>query len=197
LTSFLTSFLPEIQEIEVTDKPATTEAPPAEKAFARTISPIIPENETEIVEAGKEGGSRATSYPITYHGGPVMTAPGTTCEFILPSPVEPLISTQLKNKIFFFPSLVLYLIMYGRMDASTKSIIQTFASGVGGTPWWSINRQYSGVGQMPLLYIVTDTTYSAGTYLTAQAMWNYIRSLTNRGILPLNSNAVYMLVTSR
>lgn len=73
----LASFLSEVQEIEVTDKPATTEAPPAEKAFVRTISPINPENETVIVEAGKQGQSRATSYPITYHGGPVMTAPGT------------------------------------------------------------------------------------------------------------------------
>lgn len=50
---------------------------------------------------------------------------------------------------------------------------------------------------MPLLYIVTDTTYSAGSYLTGQAMWTYIYSLTTRGVLPRNTNAIYMLVTSR
>jgi len=87
--------------------------------------------------------------------------------------------------------------MYGNMDSNTRSIIQTFAYGVGGTSWWSINNQYSGVGQMPLIYIVTDTTYSAGTYLTGQGMWNYIYSLISRGFLPWNTNAIYMLVTSR
>lgn len=87
--------------------------------------------------------------------------------------------------------------MYGVMDSSTKSIIQTFASGVGGSAWWSINYPYSAVGQMPLVYIVTDTTYSAGRSLTPQNMWTYITSLTTRGFLPLNTNAIYMLVTSR
>jgi hypothetical protein len=91
---------------------------------------------------------------------------------------------------------VVYLIMYGNMDANTKSIIQTFGIGVGGSSWWPINSAY-GVGYMPTVYLVTDTTYSAGTYLTPQGMWNYIASLTNRGFLPLNPNAIYMLVTSR
>ena len=50
---------------------------------------------------------------------------------------------------------------------------------------------------MPLQYIVTDTTYSAGSYLTPQGMWNYIASLITRGYLPANTNAIYMLVTSR
>lgn len=80
----LTFFLPEVQVIEVTDKPATTDAPPAEQAFVRNMSPVNPENETEIVEAQHQGQSRATSYPITYHGGPVMKTPGRTSELILP-----------------------------------------------------------------------------------------------------------------
>jgi hypothetical protein len=68
-----------VQEIDVTETPSTTDAPPSEQAFVRNMSPIHPDNETEIVEAQHEsqGKSRATSYPITYHGGPIMAAPGT------------------------------------------------------------------------------------------------------------------------
>ena len=62
---------------------ATTDAPPAEQAFVRNMSPVSTENQTEIVEAQEKGKSRATSYPITYHGGPVMTAPGTTTQLKL------------------------------------------------------------------------------------------------------------------
>ena len=86
--------------------------------------------------------------------------------------------------------------MYGNMAPTARSIIQTFGSGVGGSSWWAINNAY-GVGYMPLQYIVTDTTYSAGSYLTPQGMWNYIASLIIRGYLPANTNAIYMLVTSR
>ena len=93
--------------------------------------------------------------------------------------------------------LVLYLIMYGSMDYHTRYVLTSFSYGVGGSSWWAINNAYSGVGYLPVNYIVTDATYYYGTYLTIQNTWDYIASLINRGYLPSDYNAIYMLVTSR
>jgi hypothetical protein len=87
--------------------------------------------------------------------------------------------------------------LYGSIDSGTKNILTNFTAGVGGSAWWAINKGYSGVGSLPLKYIVTDTSYSAGTYFTTQTIWNYIASLINRGYLPADYNGIYMVVTSR
>ncbi len=87
--------------------------------------------------------------------------------------------------------------MYGSMDYHTRDILTNFATGIGGSSWWAINNAYSGVGYLPIRYIVTDTTYSFGTSFTTQTTWDYIASLINRGYLPSDYNAIYMLVTSR
>jgi hypothetical protein len=87
--------------------------------------------------------------------------------------------------------------MYGSIDSGTKDILTNFAAGVGGSSWWAVNNAYSGIGYLPLKYIVTDVTYSFGPYLTFQSTWDYIASLINRGYLPADYNGIYMLVTAR
>jgi hypothetical protein len=87
--------------------------------------------------------------------------------------------------------------MYGSIDYYTSDIITNFAFGVGGSSWWAVNNEYSGIGYLPIRYIVTDTTYSFGPLLTFQTTWDYIASLINRGYLPADYYGIYMLVTSR
>jgi hypothetical protein len=86
--------------------------------------------------------------------------------------------------------------MYGAMDSTTKTILTTFAAGVGGSVWWANNKAI-GIGSLTLKKIVSDKTYSAGTNFTTQTIWNYIASLINRGILPADYNGIYLVVTSR
>jgi hypothetical protein len=41
-----------------------------------------------------------------------------------------------------------YIIWYGNWTSTDQSIIQTFVTGVGATPWWAINKAYGGVGNL-------------------------------------------------
>jgi hypothetical protein len=63
----------DVVEVNVTDKPhARTEDVSGEQPVVRTISPINENNGSNFIQ----GHNRITNYPISYHGGPVMTSPG-------------------------------------------------------------------------------------------------------------------------
>lgn len=64
--------------IEVTADPlATSAAPQDEEPLARESGSSTMTNETVVIEGPEHVEGRATSYPITYHGGTVLTSPGT------------------------------------------------------------------------------------------------------------------------
>ena len=92
--------------------------------------------------------------------------------------------------------IVTYIIWYGTWTASAQSIITTFVTGLGATPWWGITKAY-GVG--PLVYkgAVSDTTYSQGKNLTVQGVWNVVVNAINTKGLSIDTNAVYLVLTSR
>ena len=92
--------------------------------------------------------------------------------------------------------IVTYIIWYGTWTAAAQSIITTFVSGVGTTPWWAINKAY-GVGNLVYKSAVSDATYSQGKTLTTQKVWNVVVNAINTKGLPANTNAIYLVLSSR
>ena len=92
--------------------------------------------------------------------------------------------------------IVTYIIWYGNWSTDAQSIITTFVAGVGATPWWAINNAYS-VGTLVYKGAVSDPTYSQGKNLTLQGVWNVVVNAINTKGLPINENAIYLVLSSR
>jgi len=92
--------------------------------------------------------------------------------------------------------LVVYVIWYGNWTAASQSIITTFLSGLGSTSWWAINKAY-GVRKIVFKKAVADTDYSQGKSLTLQKTWSVAEVAINKGLIPLNANAIYLVLSSR
>jgi hypothetical protein len=95
---------------------------------------------------------------------------------------------------FKFTFSVAYVIYYGTWPSASQAIIQTFLSGLGSTAYWAINKAYGGVGALVYKGFILDN-YSQGKSL--EAPWNVIQNAFNKKLLPQNTNAIYLVLSSR
>lgn len=122
-------------------------------------------------EAGKAKPARGNG--ITYHGGPVML--GTTH---------------------------IYYIWYGNWGSnSATTILTNLAQHIGGSSYFNINTTYyngSNVHVSNSVQYTSSTTdnYSRGTALNDAAIQAIVSSAITSGRLPLDTNAVYFVLTS-
>lgn len=119
------------------------------------------------------GGKTALS-PISNHGGPVMQG-----------------------------TINVYIIWYGNWNQSNGSdtpagqqLVRTFLSNVGNTPYFNINKTYTGVtGAVTLVKEISDSG-SLGTRLSDSRVQSVISSALSTGKLPYDYNGIYFLLTS-
>ncbi|OZJ04928.1 hypothetical protein BZG36_02656 [Bifiguratus adelaidae] len=117
------------------------------------------------------GAILASTLPISYHGGPIMSGTVNT-----------------------------YIIYYGSWSTNQKSIINAFTTGIGATTWFNIEKTYhdnSGhtcSGPVNLGGTVVDN-YSQGKSLSDNSLPSIVSHAIANG-LPTDPNGVYMLVTS-
>jgi Phosphate-induced protein 1 conserved region len=103
----------------------------------------------------------------------------------------------LEHNVFFFFSLVVYIIWYGTWTASAKSIILNFVTNLGATPFWAINNAY-GVGAITFKQDIDDSAYSQGKSLTNPlTVWNIVQNAFNNALLPQDTNGIYLVLSSR
>jgi len=117
---------------------------------------------------------------ITYHGGPVL---GT----VSGQPVH------------------LYLIFYGNWsgsDSGGPALLQSFASNLGGSPYWNILSTYKESNgttiknAMNVAGTATDTG-SQGTSLTDSTLQKVVQKWISNGTFPADSNAIYHVLASQ
>jgi hypothetical protein len=124
-------------------------------------------------DAPGQGKPKPGGNGISYHGGPVML--GTTS---------------------------IYYIWYGNWTGSSApSILNDFAKGVGGSPYFNINSTYYDgsnrhVSNSVQLAASTTVAYPRGTSLSDAAIQGVVSDAINSGALPKNPNGVYFVLTS-
>lgn len=135
------------------------------------------------VEIKVKNAASPTTIPqqgIYYHGGPVMATTLSTIPTV-------------------------YLIFYGdwSYDPDAASIITTFLSGLGGSPYFNINTSYTNGSGAPVINklnlnrkIVYDN-YSQGASLTDQSVENVVSGAINSKKLPLDPNGIYVVAASK
>jgi hypothetical protein len=120
-------------------------------------------------EAGKPGGGNG----ISFHGGPVMTG-----------------------------TVNIYAIWYGNWSGnSAVSIITDLLQNIGGTPYWNIGTTYYNGSNVHLSNATsyggsTTDAYSKGTALTDTNIQQIVSAAITGGKLPLDSNGIYLVLTS-
>ncbi|MBA5686822.1 hypothetical protein [Rugamonas apoptosis] len=114
---------------------------------------------------------------LTYQGGPVMVAPNTN----------------------------VYYIWYGSNwdtgnGPASKSVLSTLAQSIGGSPYFNINTTYyngsnTHVSNSVKLAGSITNAGTLGTKLTDANIQTVVTSAISSGALPLDSNAVYFVMT--
>lgn len=118
--------------------------------------------------------NRAGSTNLSYHGGPVMTAP---------------------TKV--------YTIWYGsQWDAASKNTLNNLASNIGGSPHFNINTTYynaSGTHVVNQVTLAGSTTNSGtlGTQLSDANIQSIVSSAITSGAVPSDVNAIYFVLTDK
>jgi hypothetical protein len=148
-------------------------------------SVLGPDDDEELVPTGKGWGERAApghanahakpsgNNGISYHGGPVIL--GTTN---------------------------VYYIWYGNWSGnSAGTILESLASGIGGSAYFNINTTYSNgsnqhVSNSVALVRETNDNYSQGTSLSDAGVQSVVSGAITSGRLPKDTNAVYFVLTS-
>jgi len=125
-------------------------------------------------ETQKIGEARARTNQIQYHGGPVMSN-----------------------------GVNVYYIWYGTWSSAAQSILTTLAQGLGGSPYFNINTTYfSGstthtfVKNIVTYKSSTTDNYSLGKALSDANIFTIVKNAISAGKLPLDSNAVYFVLTA-
>jgi hypothetical protein len=124
--------------------------------------------------AAKRPAGKAASNGINYHGGPLIL--GTTN---------------------------VYYIWYGNWatDAAAQPILTDLANNVGGSPYFNINTSYYNGSNTHVTNAVhyagaTTDNYSQGPVLTDPTVQTVVQTAISTGKLPLDTNAVYFVLTS-
>jgi len=129
----------------------------------------------QIAEASAQARAKPNSNGISYHGGPLLN------------------STSGTN---------VYYIWYGGWSGNTATTILTsFAQSIGGSPYFNINTTYydgSGKHVTNAVNYKSSTTdaYSQGTSFGDSGVQAIVASAISSGRLPLDTNAVYFVLTS-
>jgi hypothetical protein len=118
------------------------------------------------------GTKAASSFPIQWHGGPVLH--GTTKT---------------------------YFIWYGNWTGNTAtSILETLASSIGGSPYFNINTTYydgsQHVANSVSLGAFTTDNYSLGSNLSDANIKTIVTNAISSGVVPNDTNGVYFVLTS-
>lgn len=119
--------------------------------------------------------SRLSNNGILYHGGPVMLGQTNV-----------------------------YYIWYGNWttDPTAQSVLNQFASSIGGTPWYNINTTYydgsnNHVSNSVKLVTQTNDSGSQGTRLNDAAVQTIVANALASGALPTDKQGVYFVLTSQ
>jgi hypothetical protein len=131
-----------------------------------------PNNPLPQFNPSNQAGGRVRSNNISFHGGPVMTAP--------------------KN---------VYYIWYGTSWTSTaQNILTSFAQSIGGSPYFNINTTYTDARTVPVINAVTfagSYTYpTSSTSRSDSGAGSVVSSSILSGHLPSDPNGVYFVLTS-
>jgi hypothetical protein len=123
---------------------------------------------TYLGEAKPVGSAAPGANGITNHGGPIISG-----------------------------TVNVYYIWYGNWSGNTGTTILTdFANSIGGSPYFNINKTYTGVtGAVHYAGSTTDS-YSQGTSLTDAQIQTVVSSAITSGRLVKDTNAVYFVLTS-
>lgn len=147
----------------------------AAAAFAQEAKVITP-TVSKARAAGVVNGANPT---IVYHGGPVLGS----------VPKEP---------------VHIYYIFYGgwaTLDPGGPQIMTNFLNGLGGSAYWNILTTYVEpsktriYNQVTLAGTTTDN-YSQGKQLNDTTLQTVVKTAISNGSLPLDSNAVYEVLTT-
>jgi hypothetical protein len=154
-----------------------TAEPAAESSSALSVQDAPPDGKggglaNRPPEPATSSRPKSTGNGIYYHGGPVLH--GTTH---------------------------VYFIWYGTWPSSstTPTILDAFASSVGGTPYYAINTTYTdGLGAVAnqVSYAGATSDNSRGTSLTDADIQGIVSDAITSGRLPADTNGVYFVLTS-
>jgi len=154
--------------------PAATAVTTAEPTTARAAAPSASfEKEAMDVRVKGRASTAASTSPITYHNGPVMT------------------STAGSNA---------YVIWYGAWAAGGQTIVTDFLSSIGGSPYFALNSTYADKAGAKVANIVTlaGQTVDPGTSKTLSDA--NIKTIVSNAIsskrLPADPNGVYFVLTA-
>ena len=148
------------------------EAPGSEDAMD-LLSGDVAKEALDIKVRGRAAKAAATT-PITYHGGPVMTA--TT-------------------------GINLYYVWYGSWTTAAKGIITDFGNALGGSPWYGINTGYTDASAKPVVNAVKlagqyVAPFTKGTSLSDSAIASLVSTSISSKALPADPNGVYVVLTA-
>jgi hypothetical protein len=126
------------------------------------------------LNGAKASNSSSSGSGIVYHGGAVIATPNV------------------------------YYIWYGSWDGGSQTILTDFASNIGGSPYFGINKTYyssingtvTRVSGAVTPAVATSTGYTHGTTLSDAAVQAIVSDAITSRALPSDTNGVYFVLTS-
>lgn len=152
----------------------------------KAVEPRIPFGATNLVPTGKGWGQRPISGEAKGQGGGPKYTNGINYH----------------NGPLILGSAHVYYIWYGNWSGNTApTILNNFASLIGGSPYYDINTTYYDVNKNFVSNAVVNMgagtdNYSQGTALSDASVKTVVANQISSGSLPRDTNAVYFVLTS-
>ncbi len=94
-----------------------------------------------------------------------------------------------------------YIIWYGTFDSGTMGVVSTLVSSIGGSPYFNINTGYfdstgNSVSNSLSMAGSVQNNYSKGSSLRSSDIGGIVSDTIAGGLLPLDTNGIYMLLTA-